>query len=235
MTTRIMLVDDQVLLRHSLRIVIDQHPDLKVVAEAADGAEAIALAAEHRPHVALMDIRMPVIDGITATERIVAAHPEIRILILSMFELDEYVYGALRAGASGFLLKDAGPTQLIAAIRRTRSGESLFAPSILTRLIEHFLTRPGVASPGTPSRRSRSAVPNRASLQGATIRSQTPLTPRESETLTLVGRGFSNTEIAAALTISMGTVKTHIGSLLAKLHVRDRAQLVIAAYERGLV
>lgn len=212
---RVLVVDDQPLIRHSLRLVIDGAPDLVVVGEADTGAAAVAQARATRPDIVLMDIRMPGGDGIEATRRITAdpALSGTRILVLSMFELDEYVHGALRAGASGFLLKDAEPGQLVDAIRRTHSGEALFAPSILTRLVEHYLDR------GTP----RPAV-----------RLET-LTARETEVLTLVGRGLSNQEIAEALTISMGTVKTHIGSVLAKLHARDRAQLVIAAYEHGLV
>jgi DNA-binding NarL/FixJ family response regulator len=167
------------------------------------------------PDVILMDIRMPGGDGIDAT-RTITADPALaacRVLVLSMFELDEYVYGALRAGASGFLLKDARPDHLLDAIRRTHAGESLFASAILTRLVEHYVNRPA-AAPG---------------------RGPGLLTERETEVLTLVGRGLSNDELAATLVISVKTVKTHIGNLLAKLHARDRAQLVIAAYESGLV
>jgi len=212
---RVLVVDDQPLIRHSLRLIIDGAPDLAVAGEADTGEAAVARARATRPDVVLMDIRMPGGDGIDATRRIVAdpALTGTRVLVLSMFELDEYVHGALRAGASGFLLKDADPGQLVDAIRRTHSGESLFAPRILTRLVEHYLDR---------------AAP-RPATKPAT------LTVRETEVLTLVGRGLSNQEIASTLTISMGTVKTHIGNLLAKLHARDRAQLVIAAYEQGLV
>jgi DNA-binding NarL/FixJ family response regulator len=209
---RVLIVDDQPLLRHSLRIIVEG-AGMVVVGEAADGAAAIEGVRALRPDVVLMDIRMPGMDGIRATETIVAESPETRVLILSMFELDEYVYGALRAGASGFLLKDARPEQLVDGIRRTVQNESLFAPSILGRLVSHYLDAPV---------RRPSASPG-------------PMTAREAEVLTLVGRGLANTEIADVLKISMGTVKTHIGNLLAKLQARDRAQLVIAAYEYGLV
>ena len=211
---RVLIADDQALLRHSLRILVDGAGDLVTVGEAATGGEAVRLARELAPDVILMDLRMPGGDGIEATRTIVA-DPGLacRVLVLSMFELDEYVYGALRAGASGFLLKDAQPDQLVAAIRRTHAGESLFAPAILTRLVEHYVSRPVPAGRRVPE----------------------VLTAREAEVLGLVGRGLSNDEIAAALVISVKTVKTHVGSLLAKLHARDRAQLVIAAYEGGLV
>lgn len=213
-SVRVLIADDQPLLRHSLSTLISGTSDLSVAGEAATGADAARRAAELVPDVILMDIRMPGGDGIEAT-RIITADPALsgcRVLVLSMFELDEYVYGALRAGASGFLLKDAHPDQFLDAIRRTHAGESLFAPAILARLIEHYVNRPAV----TGQRLDR-------------------LTERETEVLALVARGMSNTEIATALTISIKTVKTHIGSLLAKLHARDRSHLVITAYETGLV
>lgn len=212
---RLLLVDDQALLRHSLRIAIDREPDLIVVGEAGTGAEAIRTARELRPDLVLMDIRMPDGDGIHATEKITGT-PDLahtRVLVLSMFEIDDYVYGALRAGASGFLLKDARPDELIDAIRRVHHGESLFAPAILMNLVEHFLDH---HAPGAPREVER-------------------LTARETEVLTLVGRGLSNDEIARELTVSHNTVKTHISSLLSKLGARDRAQLVITAYEQQLV
>ncbi|MGW4947706.1 response regulator [Actinoplanes sp. NPDC004185] len=212
---RVLLVDDQPLLRHSLAMIIGTAPDLAVVGQAGDGAEALEVARRTRPDVVLMDVRMPRLDGLQATRRICAA-PELaatRVVVLSMFELDEYVYEALHAGASGFLLKDARPEELITAIRRTHAGESLFAPSILTRLVEHY-----VAVPRTP----RAPSPR-------------PLTARETEVLTLIGRGLSNDQIAARLTISVKTVKTHVSHLLTKLAARDRAHLVIAAYDTGLV
>ena len=213
-SVRVLIADDQPLLRHSLSTLISGTSDLSVAGEAATGADAARRAAELVPDVILMDIRMPGGDGIEAT-RLITADPALsgcRVLVLSMFELDEYVYGALRAGASGFLLKDAHPDQFLDAIRRTHSGESLFAPAILARLIEHYVNRPAV----TGQRLDR-------------------LTERETEVLALVARGMSNTEIATALSISVKTVKTHIGSLLAKLHARDRSHLVITAYETGLV
>lgn len=209
----VLVVDDQPLLRHSLALIIDSAPGTSVVGQAGTGREAVAEARRLRPDVVLMDVRMPGGDGITATGDIVSALPGTRVIVLTMFELDEYVIGALRAGAGGFLLKDTEPDRLIDAVRRTHAGESLFAPSVLTRLVEHFVA----VRPGPPAR------------------GPVGLTARETEVLTLVGRGLSNTEIAAGLTISVKTVKSHIGSLLAKLAARDRAQLVIAAYEHGLV
>jgi DNA-binding NarL/FixJ family response regulator len=213
---RVLLVDDQPLLRHSLAMIINNEPDLMVVGEAGDGARAVACARTTRPDVILMDVRMPHLDGLRATHRI-CADPTLsgtRVLVLSMFELDEYVYEALHAGASGFLLKDARPEELIDAIRRTHRGESLFAPSILTRLVAHYV---GAPRPDRPA-----SAPGR-------------LTAREVEVLTLIGGGLSNHEIATALVISVKTVKTHITHLMAKLSARDRAQLVIAAFDAGLV
>ena len=212
---RVLLVDDQPLLRRSLAMIIDSAPDLVVVGEADNGADALEVARRTRPDVILMDVRMPRLDGLQATRQICAA-PELaatRVVVLSMFELDEYVYEALRAGASGFLLKDARPEDLLAAIRRTHHGESLFAPSILGRLVEHYVSVPRAAEPVPPGQ----------------------LTGRETEVLTLIGRGLSNDQIAAACTISIKTVKTHVSHLLAKLAARDRAHLVIAAYDAGLV
>jgi DNA-binding NarL/FixJ family response regulator len=212
---RVLIADDQPLMRHSLSLLVNAAPDLVLAGEAATGNDVFARARELAPDVVLMDIRMPDGDGIEATRRI-TAEPGLaatRVLVLSMFELDEYVYTALRAGASGFLLKDARPDDLLDAVRRTHAGESLFAPSILTRLVEHYLDRPATRPARTPP----------------------PLTERETEVLTLVAHGLSNDEIAGTLTISIKTVKTHIGNLLAKLAARDRAQLVIAAYQRGLV
>jgi DNA-binding NarL/FixJ family response regulator len=212
---RVLIADDQPLLRHSLAILVDGDPALSTVAQAATGAEAVRLARQFSPDVILMDIRMPGGDGIEATREI-TADPGLaasRVLVLSMYELDEYVYGALRAGASGFLLKDAHPSELLDAVRRTHAGESFFAPAILTRLVDHYVSRP-------------------AAMPAPDLR---VLTDRETELLILIARGLSNQEIVATLAISIKTVKTHVGNLLAKLHARDRAQLVIAAYESGLV
>jgi DNA-binding NarL/FixJ family response regulator len=210
---RVVLADDQPLLRRSLAMIIDSAPDLTVVGQAGDGADAVAVAHRTRPDVVLMDVRMPRLDGLEATRRICAELARTRVLVLSMFELDEYVYQALHAGAAGFLLKDARPEDLITAIRRTHDGESLFAPSILTRLVEHYVAVPRLAPPPPPQR----------------------LTARETEVLTLIGRGLSNDQVAARLTISVKTVKTHVSHLLTKLAARDRAHLVIAAYDAGLV
>ncbi|WP_453985217.1 response regulator [Brevibacterium casei] len=214
----VLLADDQPLMRQSLRIVIDSQPDLHVVGEASNGDETAKAARRLTPDVILMDIRMPGSDGIHATSAITAdpALRDVRVLVLSMYELDEYVFGALRAGASGFLLKDAHPGTLLDAVRRVHSDEVLFAPSILTRLIDHYVSGSNAA---------RKAAGNPA---------LDLLTPRETEVLTLVATGLSNDEITTELRVSVNTVKTHISNLLAKLHARDRAQLVITAYECGL-
>jgi DNA-binding NarL/FixJ family response regulator len=212
---RVLIADDQALLRGSLRVLIDTEPDLVVVGEAGTGAEAIDLVHVERPDVVLMDVRMPNMDGIEATRRITAHEHAPRILVLTTFDLDEYVYSALRAGASGFLLKDTPPAQLLDAVRVVASGEALLAPTITRRLIAEFVRRP------EPARR-----PTRT-LAG--------ITDREREVLTLIARGLCNSEIEQHLHLSRGTVKTHIGRLLAKLDARDRAQLVIVGYETGLV
>jgi DNA-binding NarL/FixJ family response regulator len=214
---RVVIAEDQVLLRGSLRILIDLAPDLTTIGEAGTGAEAVALARQELPDVVLMDVRMPELDGIEAT-RLICGDPEtatVKILILTTFDLDEYVYAALRAGASGFLLKDAPPPDLLAAIRLVAAGEGLLAPTVTRRLIAEFARRaePPPLVPGT----------------------LTGVTDREREVLTLIGRGLSNPELAEQLRLSLATVKTHVGRLLAKTHTRDRAQLVILAYETGLV
>jgi DNA-binding NarL/FixJ family response regulator len=211
------VADDQALVRGSFRLLVDTAPDLTVVGEAGTGAEAVAVALRERPDVVLMDIRMPDVNGIEATRRITGSDEgaDVRVLILTTFDLDEYVYAALRAGASGFLLKDTPPADLLSAIRVIAAGDALIAPSVTRRLIGEFASRP---EPGkAPSR----------GLEG--------VTDREREVLTLIARGLSNNEIAAALHVSLATAKTHIGRLLAKLNARDRAQLVIVAYETGLV
>jgi DNA-binding NarL/FixJ family response regulator len=210
MTVTVLIADDQDLVRAGFRALVDSAPDLTVVTEAGDGLSAVQAAGRTRPRVALMDIRMPRLDGVEATRRTLAASPETRVIMLTTFDLDEYVYGALRAGASGFLLKDIRPEDLLEAIRVVARGEALLAPSVTRRLIEEFAGRP---------------EPRR--LDG--------ITERELDVLRLIAAGLSNTEITERLHVSMATVKTHIGRLLAKLQARDRAQLVIAAYEADLI
>lgn len=214
---RVLIADDQAMVRGSFRALVDHTPGMTAVGEAANGAEAVELARRERPDVVLMDIRMPDLDGIEATRQICSdpALPAVRVLILTTFDLDEYVYAALRAGAAGFLLKDTPPPEVLTAIGVVASGEALLAPSVTRRLIAEFARRPEPARP-----------PNR-SLDG--------ITDRELEVLGLIARGLSNTEIAEHLHLSLATVKTHIGRLLTKLRARDRAQLVIVAYETGLV
>jgi DNA-binding NarL/FixJ family response regulator len=220
----VLLADDQALVRAGFHALLDAEDDIAVVAEAADGEAAVALAREHRPEVVLMDIRMPRLDGLEATARITAdpTLPNTRVVVLTTFELDEYVFGALRAGASGFLLKDVEPADLIAAVRVVAGGEALLAPRLTRRLIEAFVAGGATARgaerpPGTPEPELET------------------LTPREREVLALVGRGQSNAEIAEELVLSPLTAKTHVARLFAKLPARDRAQLVVIAYETGLV
>ncbi|KOX28052.1 LuxR family transcriptional regulator [Saccharothrix sp. NRRL B-16348] len=199
------------MLRGSFRVLVDSAADLRVVGEAGDGAEAVSVVRSTSPDVVLMDVRMPGVDGIAATREI-SSFSAARVLILTTFDLDEYVYSALRAGASGFLLKDTPPADLLAAIRVVAAGDSLLSPSVTRRLVAEF---------------SRTPTPRTIRLDG--------ITEREQEVLLLIARGFSNAEIMDELYLSAGTVKTHIGRLLHKLQARDRAQLVIAAYESGLV
>jgi DNA-binding NarL/FixJ family response regulator len=214
--TRVLVADDQALVRGSFRLLVETAPGLTAVGEAEDGAAAVELAGRVRPDVVLMDVRMPRMDGIEATRRICGdpATAGVRVLILTTFDLDDYVYAALRAGASGFLLKDTPPADLLSAIRVVAEGEALLAPTVTRRLIAEFARRPEPA-----------AKP--AGLDG--------ITERERDVLLLIARGLSNAEIAAHLHLGLATVKTHIGRLLSKLAARDRAQLVIAAYESGLV
>jgi DNA-binding NarL/FixJ family response regulator len=211
---KVLIADDQALLRGSFRLLIDLAGDLTTVAEAADGAEAVRAALEHRPDVVLMDIRMPTMNGIEATAQI-CAETAARVLMLTTFDLDEYVYAALRAGASGFVLKDIPPTDLLEAIRVVAGGDALLSPRVTRRLITAFARAPGPVP-----------VP---------VGELHAITEREREVLALVARGLSNAEIATHLTLSPATVKTHVGRLLTKLEVRDRAQLVIVAYETGLI
>ncbi|MFI8932277.1 response regulator [Streptomyces sp. NPDC053474] len=215
MTVRVLLVDDQPLVRTALSMVIAEAEGLDVVGEAGDGAEAVRLAADLAPDVVVMDIRMPGVDGIEATGRITAAPGATRVVVLTTFDDDEYVYGALRAGASGFLVKDMALDDILGAVRVVAAGDGLIAPSVTGRLIKEFAVRPRAAA--TPAREV------------------TGITEREREVLTLVGGGLSNTEIAERLCISVATAKTYVTRLLAKLGARDRVQLVIIAYEAGLV
>ncbi|SFP04094.1 DNA-binding response regulator, NarL/FixJ family, contains REC and HTH domains [Amycolatopsis arida] len=211
---RVLVADDQALLRGSFRVLVDSAPDRTVVGEAGNGVEAVELARRERPDVVLMDVRMPEMDGIEAT-RLICAEGTARVLILTTFDLDSYVYSALRAGASGFLLKDTPPAELLSAIGVVAAGEALLAPTVTRRLIAEFARRP--------------------EPRPATSRSLAGVTDREREVLDLVAHGLSNAEVAETLFVSVATVKTHVGRLLAKLRARDRAQLVIAAYEGGLV
>jgi DNA-binding NarL/FixJ family response regulator len=209
---RVLLADDQGLVRAGFRMILRAEPDLDVVGEAADGREAVEQARDLKPDVVLMDIRMPELDGIEATRRVTALDPPARVLVLTTFDLDEYVYESLRAGASAFLLKDAPEQQLVAAVRVVADGGSLFSPSVTRRLIEQFV---------------RPASPSDAALE--------ELTPREQEVLRLVARGRSNADIAAELVVSEHTAKTHVASILQKLDLRNRVQAVVLAYETGLV
>ena len=213
--TRVLVVDDQALMRTGFRMILEAEADIDVVGEASDGLEAIEMAARETPDVVLMDIRMPNLDGVEATRRIVERDERIRVLILTTFDLDEYVYDALRAGASGFLLKDTPPEDLVRAVHVVAGGDALLAPSVTTRLVRELASKPQPnASPP-------------ASLDA--------LTEREREVLTHMARGLSNAEIAADLFVSETTVKTHVGRVLMKLHLRDRVQAVVLAYETGLV
>ncbi|MDT8910525.1 response regulator transcription factor [Amycolatopsis sp. PS_44_ISF1] len=210
---RVVVVDDQELMRVGFRMVLGAQDDIDVVGEAGDGAQAIRLAAELRPDVVLMDVRMPVLDGVEATKRIVAAGTA-RVLVMTTFDLDEYVYSALQGGASGFLLKDTQPDHLVSALRAVASGDAVVSPSVTRRLLDRF-----VGTGGSPVRDARELD---------------VLTDREREVLVLIAKGLSNLEIAESLFLSEATVKTHVGRILAKLDLRDRVQAVVLAYETGL-
>jgi DNA-binding NarL/FixJ family response regulator len=208
---RILLADDQALVRGGFRLILEAEPDLEVVGEAADGQEAVDRAVETQPDLVLMDIRMPTLDGIEATRRLLARLPDLRVLILTTFDLDEYVVDAFRAGASGFLLKTVPPQQLVAAVRTVQEGDALLAPASTRRLIEQ------AAQPAADT----------SELEG--------LTSREHDVLRLLARGLTNSEIAAELVVEPSTVKSHVASILSKLNLRDRVHAVVFAYERGLV
>jgi len=212
---RVLIADDQALVRAGFRVLIDSAADLEVVGEAADGLEAVSLAGTTSPDVVLMDIRMPGMDGLSATRELVHTPEGPRVIILTTFDIDEYVFEALRSGASGFLLKDTEPAELLQAVRVVAGGEALLAPSVTRRLIEEFATRPD---------------PHRTPPEALAV-----LTEREREVLGLVARGLSNHEIATELVISPATAKTHVSRVMMKLDARDRAQLVVMAYETGLV
>ncbi|MEU0267528.1 response regulator transcription factor [Nocardioides sp. NPDC006303] len=217
MTIRVFLVDDQELVRAGFKMLIDSQPDLSVVGEAGDGQEAVAALGRTEADVVLMDVRMPRMDGVEATGLIAGRAGAPRVIVLTTFDLDEYAFAAIRAGAAAFLLKDARPEDLLTAIRTVHAGDSVVAPSTTRRLLEHFAaSAPATAGP---------AIEGRLEV----------LTEREREVLTLVGRGLSNTEIAETFVVAEATVKTHVGRLLAKTGSRDRVQLVVLAYETGLV
>jgi DNA-binding NarL/FixJ family response regulator len=212
---RVLIADDEALVRGGFRMILEAQADLQVVGEAADGQDALAQARELSPDVVLMDIRMPAMDGLEATRRLASASPAAKVLMLTTFDLDEHVYQAMKAGASGFLLKTAPPSELAAAVRAVAGGDVLLAPPITRRLVEQFVARPPPGQHLPPSLH--------------------PLTAREVEVLRLIARGLSNTEIAAALFLGEATVKTHVNRVLAKLGLRDRVQAVVLAYESGLV
>lgn len=209
----VLIADDQSMVRSGLRLILEAESDIAVTAEAGDGAEAVRVARREKPDVVLMDVRMPNMDGLQATRQITETDPDIKVIVLTTFDIDDYVYGALRAGASGFLLKDAEGDQLVDAIRVVASGEALIAPSVTKRLISEFAERPETTE-----------------LEGLD-----DLTERELEVLAQVAKGLSNAEIAEELYVSETTVKTHVSHILTKLHLRDRVQAVVVAYESGLV
>jgi len=214
----VLVADDQHLVRAGFRVLVNSSEDCRVVAEAANGAEAVALAAEHRPDVVLMDVRMPELDGIAATRAIVGDERTAgtKVVVLTTFDLDEYVFEALQAGASGFLLKDTDPEELLNAVRVVAAGDALLSPRITGRVIAQFVSRPGLPRP----------------VNGKVLE---PLTEREREVLVQVGRGLSNAEIAEELYVSAATAKTHVSRIMSKLNARDRVQLVVVAYESGLI
>jgi len=218
---RVLLVDDQSLIRIGFRLVLEAEPDIEIVGEAGDGAEAIAKTAALQPDVVLMDVRMPGIDGIAATAQIVHEHPQVRVLVLTTFDLDEYAFGAIRAGASGFLLKDAQRHELVSAVRAVHRGDGALAPRATRALLDHLATQPAVAA-------SAVAEPPASDPLAE-------LTDRERDVFHAIAQGLSNSETAEAFFLSESTVKTHVGRVLAKLGARDRVHIVILAYQWGLV
>ncbi|MFE8993854.1 response regulator [Streptomyces collinus] len=216
MAIQVLLVDDEELVRTGLRLILESQPDITVVAEAGDGLAAVSLAGQHQPDVVLMDVRMPLLDGIAATAEVLLTSPRSKVIILTTFDKDEHVFNSLRAGAGGFLLKDSPRTDLIRAVREVMAGRSLLSPGATRQLISEYVRTSPTRTPAAPP---KLAV----------------LSEREREVLAHVARGLTNAEIAAALTLSEHTVKTHVGNVLAKLHLRDRVQAVIFAYETGVV
>jgi DNA-binding NarL/FixJ family response regulator len=216
MSLGVLIADDQALVRAGFRLILEAETDLEVVGEAADGRAAVAAAQQLKPDVVLMDVRMPDLDGIEATRRLVSGGSSAKVLMLTTFDMDEYVYESLRVGASGFLLKDVPPEQLVAGIRAVASGEALLAPSVTRRMIEEFVRRPRNAARPAPRELDR-------------------LTAREREVLVLMARGLSNAELAQKFVLSEATVKTHVAHVLAKLGLRDRVQAVVFAYESGVI
>ena len=219
MSIRVLLVDDQSLLRLGFRLVLEAQPDIEVVGEAGDGAQAVTMTRLVKPDVVLMDVRMPVLDGIQATRQIITSGSPARVLVLTTFNLDEYVFAALRAGASGFLLKDVPPADLLTGIRAVAAGDAVVAPSVTRRLLDAFASQ----------------LPDPSTGRSPTDQRLHQLTDREREVLAEVARGHSNHEIAQHLTVTEATVKTHVGRLLTKLGLRDRVQVVVFAYEAGIV
>ncbi|MFG2132380.1 response regulator [Streptomyces sp. NPDC048751] len=231
---RVVVADDQELVRTGFRLILNSR-GIDVVGEAADGLEAVDTVHATRPDVVLMDIRMPRMDGLEAARRVLATVPDCRVIMLTTFDLDAYVYAALTAGASGFLLKDVTPAHLAAAVRLVDTGDALLAPSITRRLVERFASGASVVSRASEAGAPGGPGPSLQPRHPAIHRDLALLTPREVEVLTLMGRGLSNSELAHALTLSESTVKTHVARIFAKLALRDRAQAVVLAYETGLV
>ena len=217
---RVLLVDDQALIRIGFRLVLEAESDIEIVGEAGDGAEAIAQTASLHPDVVLMDVRMPGVDGIAATAQIVRQHPQVRVLVLTTFDLDEYAFGAIRAGASGFLLKDAQRHELVSAVRAVHRGDGALAPRATRALLDHLATRPADAVPGVAGAPASDPLAD--------------LTERERDVFRAIAQGLSNSEIASGFFLSESTVKTHVGRVLAKLGARDRVHIVILAYQWGL-